>query len=270
MAELIAELESESIMGLTAPEGAEQWSEALIREYFDSDGEMFNQPGGGLSQPAFSPPEPSMLPTDKFADMEAACQDYRERAFAAGIAFRPDGLFPRDDPLLTYLAAEPRNHPFDKHLMSPETGDQVVAPISFPVGNDAAKNRGIDLRYFFQDPNPYDTAEPLPQLVGAVRFGEKSAVGGSPFFSSAHGGAIETVLDECTAELAKCLMCPIAVTTSANFKIKKPGVLYKTYSIKCVVAKKATDYRWEIDGFLEDGDDIIASVNANLVDVTKL
>ena len=65
---------------------------------------------------------------------------------------------------------------------------QIVALISFPSGDNAAQHRGIDLRYFYQDPD----GAAHPKLVGAVRFGNQAAVGAG-FFSGAHGGAIEAV-----------------------------------------------------------------------------
>lgn len=42
--------------------------------------------------------------------------------------------------------------------------------------------------------------EQYSAIRGAVRFGDGAAIGDG-FWTSAHGGAIETVLDEATAEL---------------------------------------------------------------------
>ena len=63
-------------------------------------------------------------------------------------------------------------------------------------------------------PNPTCTppqepgaGEELGALRGAVRFGDGAAIGNG-FFTTAHGGAIETALDEATAELVRRLFPP--------------------------------------------------------------
>jgi hypothetical protein len=47
--------------------------------------------------------------------------------------------------------------------------------------------------------------------VGAVRFGEDASIGVG-FWTTAHGGAMETVLDEATAEVCKISQAASAVT----------------------------------------------------------
>jgi len=41
---LIEELKDDDMFGLEAPSGAASWSEASIRQYFESDGEVYPQP----------------------------------------------------------------------------------------------------------------------------------------------------------------------------------------------------------------------------------
>lgn len=58
-------------------------------------------------------------------------------------------------------------------------------------------------------------------IQGAVRFGDGACVG-TGYYMSAHGGSIETALDEATAELAKCEYVPMVTTRQATFQITKP------------------------------------------------
>jgi hypothetical protein len=55
-------------------------------------------------------------------------------------------------------------------------------------------------------------------VVAAVRFSDDAAIG-KGFWTSAHGGAVETALDEVTAELAKIGIAPLAYTIDAQFSV---------------------------------------------------
>lgn len=46
---------------------------------------------------------------------------------------------------------------------------------------------------------------------------------------------IEAILDEVTAELAKCEFSPTLSTTEANFKLKKPVPLHTTLRVQAEV-----------------------------------
>ena len=137
----------------------------------------------------------------------------------------------------------------------------------FISGDDAAHYRGIDLRHCYREGDPH------PTLLGAVRFAEPAAVG-SAFFTSAHGGAIQTALDEATAELAKAYICPVAVTTAANTVIKKPAELHCSYQVEVTISKQISEVRWEVIGKITDTQSsppkLIAQMTANMVDITKL
>ena len=83
-------------------------------------------------------------------------------------------------------------------------------------GNCAAKH-GLDLRCFIDERfSREDTAG--ARLKAVVRFGQAASIGNG---LSAHGGAIETALDEATAELAKATQGVMCYTTSANFQLKQ-------------------------------------------------
>lgn len=50
-------------------------------------------------------------------------------------------------------------------------------------------------------------------------------------YTTAHGGSIETVLDETTAEVVKCALTPAVATTEMKATLKKPLELFKTYRV---------------------------------------
>ncbi len=175
---------------------------------------------------------------------------------------RLHGLFPPGDELLLKLARRPDSWPFEKHL--PGVNDPYeLLPQGGWITGDAAAQRGIDLRLFYREP---DKQEP-GCVVGAVRFGEGASIG-SGFFLSAHGGAIETVLDEATAELAKIEFVPFLSTRQANFKILKTIPLHTTLMVQCRIMQQRGIRCW-VDGSIETTDGIqCATCNAELVDMT--
>ena len=78
-------------------------------------------------------------------------EDYRKAAFATGIPFRPNGLFPPNDTLLTKLSTDPTYFPFMKHVPCERPHDFVVAPGCWASGDSAAK-AGLDVRHFYRFP----------------------------------------------------------------------------------------------------------------------
>lgn len=158
-------------------------------------------PGGGRRQephPANVGPAPPAVREHQLAATSAA---YRERAFAHGIPFRPSGLFPPGDPLLARLAADARLRPFEKHLPADASSYQSL-PAGGWASGDAAAARGMDLRLFWRPPA---AGEAHGTLAGAVRFGDGAGIG-TDVWMPAHGGSIETSLDEATAELVRCCL----------------------------------------------------------------
>lgn len=93
--------------------------ERAARQAMTASSELLDRAGGTVPQPldAFSPPLPERV---KRHQKLANSVDYMRTATAAGIAFRPSGLFPPDDPLLHQLAAVPALQPFEKHLSGGE------------------------------------------------------------------------------------------------------------------------------------------------------
>ena len=85
-------------------------------------------------------------------------------------------------------------------------------------------------------------------LSAAVRFSDYASIGRGQV-QGVHGGAIESALDEATAETAKTKLFPFATTYSIEFKIKKMVSPNVTYAIKCVVEKEhIKDIKYDVSG----------------------
>jgi len=91
---------------------------------------------------------------------------------------------------------------------------------SWATGDLAAAN-GVDLRYFYRDATGAEegaaatgaagAAGAPGELVAAFRLGDRAAIGYHAH-TYAHGGSIETVLDETTAEIVKAAIEPACAT----------------------------------------------------------
>jgi len=257
-------------------EACAEWTEADVREYYrlggayapppvegDSSSED-NIPGGSRAQGIVAE---EVTDHDSLPPAMLESEAYRVAAFRTGIPFRPDGLFPPNDALLARLAAEAQDgnlRPFEKHLVT----EGALAPSreSWAAGNSAASH-GLDLRTFLHlDPQ----GGPGHKISAAVRFGRGSAIG---MGFSAHGGAIETSLDEATAELCKATQGVMCFTTEATFKLTKQVLLHRTYLIEASITKLGPgDVRVYIDASLSDADtgQVAATCSVQLANMGKL
>ena len=86
-------------------------------------------------------------------------------------------------------------------------------------------------------------------IRGAVRLGDRAAIGNG-FHTSAHGGCIETVLDEATAELVKCELVMFMATSEITIKIKKPVPLHTSLIVEATVSDACVIGVGECDWFL--------------------
>lgn len=160
------------------------------------------------------------------------------------------------------IAAESDTWPFEKHLPGADSPYELLPQGGWITGTAAAQ-RGIDLRLFYKEP----ASEQRGSVIGAVRFGDGASIG-LGFYLSAHGGAIETVLDESTAELAKIEFVPFLSTRQASFKILKAVPLHTTLRVECKLTKQAGIRCW-VDGSILDGSGTVyAQCTAELVDMT--
>ena len=197
-------------------------------------------------------------------------KDYRRCVFAHGIPYRPNGLFPLNDPLLTEYSLDSTLKPFQKAIPGYAQGEFISCE-SWAVGDGAAAH-GLDLRYFYRE---RVAGSEYPELFACARVGEGGAIGVNTWTLS-HGGCIETILDETTAELVKCFTAPCCVTIELNAKIKKPLPLYTTVKVHVKIKSiESNGLRiWTtatiVDEKAKRGEELIASCEAQLCDAGML
>jgi len=199
---------------------------------------------------------------------EDAARDYRRHVFARGIPFRKHGLFPIDDAVLTEMSLDASLRPFQKAIPGPERGTFVTCE-SWAVGDEAAR-RGLDLRYFYKETASYGSGE-YPELVAVARVGDEAAIGTNTWHL-AHGGCIETILDETTAELVKCWRAPCCVTIELNAKIKKPLPLHTTVKVQVRIKSVQSEGLriWTTATMTDPSGDVLATCDACLCDAGML
>lgn len=242
------------------PPGAiEAWSESQIKSWFEAGGTL-PQPGGGQTQPkGISIVDKEESEEVKRRAIANTSERYREVALQVGIPHRPDGLFGHGDPLLAELL-EDGFLPFEKHLTGKDDLNELARE-SWATGNEACK-AGLDLRYFYKPGKPHG------QLAGAVIFGDKARIG-LRLSRDAHGGAIETALDEVTAELVKIDVAPFATTVEAKFKIKQAVPTGKTLRVRATI-KGEKLFRVFVSGsLLTMENEELATCEAEVINLNK-
>ena len=223
------------------------------------------QPGGGVEQSADSKPVTQTPDSVRRNQAIGTAAGYKAQAKKDGIPYRPHGLYPPGDCLLQNLSTTLNCWPFEKHLPGAHSPYELLPQGGWITG-DAASERGVDLRLFYKEPEQEGAIGGT--VLGAVRFGQGASIGVG-FYLSAHGGAIETALDEATAELAKIDFVPFLSTREANFAIKRPVPLHTTLLVRCVIVQRKGIRCW-VDGSIEsaDGNEVYATCKAQLVDMT--
>ena len=107
----------------------------------------------------------------------------------------------------------------------------------------------MDLRWFIK-PGFEDKT-----VVAAVRFSDFAMVGRG-LGTSVHGGAVETCLDETTAECAKAKCFPLASTAKIELKILKPVQPNVTYRVFAKVEnERVKGLSYDVYGELTDAKD---------------
>jgi len=173
-------------------------------------------------------------------------------------------LYPLDDRLLHDYVTSPHLKPFEKHLPNARSPYEPLENGGFVTGREAVTQRGIDLRLFFD--------ESARKVVGLVRFDERNASIGAGFGLSVHGGAIQTALDEATAEAGKMFAFPFLATRKISHEIRKPVPSERTLVVKTAVTGIA-GLRCFVSGEICDVDDdtgtevVLASAEAELVNM---
>ncbi len=209
------------------------------------------QPGGGREQPAPFELVPLDLPGRPMAEVALDVKGYQEQVLRDGIPPRMAGLFPPGDELLSELVSVGWR-PATKGLPHPTKDGGVVfttAERGWACGEGALEH-GFDLRWFIMEGLEDRT------LSAAVRFSEEAMIGRGIPSTSVHGGAVETCLDEATAELAKSKLFPMATTAKIEFKISKPIQPRVTYRVHCRVEKEyVAGVSYDVVGQITDAKD---------------
>ena len=77
-------------------------------------------------------------------------ESYRDAAFKHGIPFRPNGLFPIGDSLLTELAADSTLVPFQKNVVDVDDAGGARFALAGSWANATSPANGLDLRCFYR------------------------------------------------------------------------------------------------------------------------
>ena len=205
-----------------------------------------DQPGGARKQP---PPYVAPLidvPGRQMAVLEHDLIGYQNQVIRDGIPFRKAGLFPPNEEFLTMLSQDRK--PCTKGLPAKtmDGGREFgVAENGWASGDNACEH-GMDLRWFIK-PGLDDKT-----LMAAVRFSDFACIGAG-YMKGVHGGAVETCLDEATAECAKTKLFPVATTSKISFAIKRPLEAHTTYRVYCEVgAERIKGVSYEVKGEITD------------------
>mmetsp|Transcript_7011 Transcript_7011/g.15993 ORF Transcript_7011/g.15993 Transcript_7011/m.15993 type:complete len:328 (+) Transcript_7011:103-1086(+) len=271
------------------PDACETWTEASIRTFFRTNGTVLPdsqdhapapassqeeeeknmdplQPGGGITQNQATLNYADMPSTDPvWARVDTA--EYQRVARLRGIPFRPNGLMPPGDDVMKACvkrANQTNGFPFQKLLVYPQSQQLDVAQVSWATGDKAAA-AGLDLRYFF---------EPTTKRVfGAIRFSEQACIGAESGLG-AHGGAVQTALDEMMGEVGKIAWQPLCLTSEFTCRMKKPGTLNETMHIEAWIkpdtAKPESVMVTTCAEVKNAKGEVVATAEAKQVDLAKL
>jgi len=199
---------------------------------------------------------------------EHGVSHFQETVLAFGEPARGDwSLFQSGDPVLKQ-ARGPRA-PYHKHLLYKDPEGFSFRPTTegWTVGEKAARS-GIEYRAFFEP----GTAQ--PKTFGAVRFSDAARADANGFDDFIHGGAIQTLLDEATAECAMIKKCVLPTTVEASFKIQKKVTPNRTYLFECEVTEEITrGVKYKVVGkllephALKPSEAILAVCNATIANI---
>jgi acyl-coenzyme A thioesterase PaaI-like protein len=175
-------------------------------------------------------------------------------------------LFPKDDPVLLEFDSKPGMTCVPK--MYPTKDGFVKVRYSFVSGPDAAIHRGIDVVYFV------DQAKPR-SIFGAVRFGLRASSIILPSYNyaaTAHGGAVESVLDDITGTVVRHCQSVWMATSDFSAKLKKPAPLMETLKFEASVesAEKNGLYAMTRGKIFRPSGEIVAEGSAKMVDLDVL
>ena len=210
---------------------------------------------------------------------------YREAAITTGHPPRPvpaSDLIPIDDPWLRELERTKHQMPFLKHILQWDDKDEskrkaIHGEEGFTHGASAAL-RGFDMRFYWDASNL--------KLVGAVRYSQAATIAWQPpggaeythqldgtqtwMLGQIHGGCIEAVLDELTAEVMKINVAPDNSTAEITFKIKMPSVPGVTYKLEAEITECVPPRCMVTGRILTLDGQLVAEANAKMAMMDRL
>jgi len=164
---------------------------------------------------------------------------YREVALMRGVPTGRRTLFSRDDPQLTRMLASDTLFAFEKHILlstSPDDHRVVHCDEGFVHSESAVVGRGLDLRYFWDSESLRLTGVVAFSLAAVGGWSAGRGNGGEAWGSTmVHGGCIEAVLDELTAEVMKVNVAPEMATSEIVVSLQHGPLPYVTYLIEAEV-----------------------------------
>lgn len=173
-------------------------------------------------------------------------------------------LFTADDPVLRRAARG--RAPYAKHLLqrTPD-GKFTFKPTQkgWTIGRKAAES-GLEYRAFFEP------GSAKRKTFGAVRFSSSARADEDGFDDFVHGGAIQSLLDEATAECAMATVCVLPTTAEASFKILKKVVPDKSLLFECeVVEELIPKIKFKVVGKLlePESDALLAQCTATIANI---
>lgn len=135
-------------------------------------------------------------------------------------------IIPKDDPLLVGLLNDSSLMHAEKVFQDDKGGFGVAH--GFTNGPAAAREHGIDSVYF------WDAAR--ERLRGVVAFGEQTSgvrsLHGDATLPTAHGGAVEAVLDDLLASVVRYVCSVSSATAEISVRLRKPCPLYETLRLE--------------------------------------
>jgi acyl-coenzyme A thioesterase PaaI-like protein len=173
-------------------------------------------------------------------------------------------LFAPDDPVLR--RAQRGRAPYAKHLLQRTAdGKFTFQPTQkgWTVGRKAAES-GLEYRAFFEP------GAESRRTFGAVRFSSSARADEDGFDDYVHGGAIQSLLDEATAECAMVTVCVLPTTAEASFKIVRKVVPDRSLLFECeVVEETVPNLKFKVVGRLLDpqGDFLLAKCTATIANI---
>lgn len=180
-------------------------------------------------------PEPTPDPQIQ-AETPSTCERYKDSALLKGDP-RTKTLFPPDDPDHEKLRLSDDHDVWIKQIWMAWTGDVEKSECVWTTGQEAALQRGIDFRHFYDKKSG--------ALAGVVRFSERACEAqaldpamGVYGVDVVHPGALHSVLDEGTAELMKLTDEPNMSTRKFVHKLAPfRAVAGETYVVKIELTK---------------------------------